>query len=390
VKGVLPHRPGGAKARYPGRSASEGERSRGGRREGIDVGPRHPRAGRRGPGGAKGSSASKWTFEAFFRSRHDYEVDFAEVRGQATLKAGLEIAATGGHKRPHGGPPVRAKRAGSPDSDDPPGDDMGRGPRASRVYSVMGIRAAEDHCCAPPVSDAPPHGLGCGADLAVAGPRCGEISLAHNGLLFLDELSGVQEARTGVLRQPLEDGTVTIARAATADVPRRGHAPVAAMNPCACGYPRRPPARVHVSSDAIRKYRRTGVRPLLDRFDICVDVPAVRYRDIAAPLAERGFGTDPRARVAGEADPEVPLPGTRIHCNAQMTPAAGRAHCDPAPGASGLLEHAMDRMGLSARAYNASLKTARSVADWRAPGSSRRPRARGTAYRNPFLSESTS
>ena len=194
-------------------------------------------------------------------------------------------------------------------------------------------------------------------------PKPGEVSLAHNGVLFLDELPEFKKNVLEVLRQPLEDGRVTISRSLVSITYPSRLMLVAAMNPCPCGYLSDPVHPCTCTPLSIHRYRSRISGPLLDRIDIHVEVPAVKYRE----LADRGE-SESSQEIAGrvERSRAVQLErykGTRIHCNAQMTPRFIKKHCELDADGSRMLELVTDRLGFSARTYNRILKVARTIAD---------------------------
>ena len=189
------------------------------------------------------------------------------------------------------------------------------------------------------------------------------MSLAHNGVLFLDELPEFPRNVLEVLRQPLEDGTVTIARAAMSLTFPARFMLAAAMNPCPCGYFNDPSHECTCTPPMIQRYVSKISGPLLDRIDIHIDVPAVKYRELRdRNEARRKLGRDSRARRARRASASSSaLPATKIYANAQMTPRLIRKHCKLDAASEQLLETAMSRMGLSARAHDRILKVARTI-----------------------------
>ncbi len=301
--------------------------------------------------------------EAIFGARVVCELDFAEVRGQAHAKRALEVAAAGGHNLLMVGPPGAGKTmlASRVPTILPPMS-WSEALETSRIYSVAGVGSG------PLVVHRPfraPHHTVSDAGLIGGGtvPRCGEISLAHNGVLFLDELPEFQKHVLEVLRQPLEEGAVTIVRAAGSVTFPSRFMLVAAMNPCPCGYYGDPQHACSCLPSAIRKYRGRVSGPLLDRFDLHVEVPALRYREMAAPQGEESSAAV-RERVIRARTAQVERYAHRaFHCNGQLSAGAVRTYCTPAPDARDLLEHAMDRLGLSARAFTRALRVARTAAD---------------------------
>jgi magnesium chelatase family protein len=235
----------------------------------------------------------------------------------------------------------------------------------TKIHSVAGVLPLGESLVARRPFRAPHHTI---SDAGLIGggsyPRPGEVSLAHGGVLFLDELPEFRKNVLEVLRQPLEDGTVTIARAATSLTYPARFTLAAAMNPCPCGYAGDPRHSCSCGALGVQRYLARVSGPLLDRIDIHLEVPAVPYR----ALADRGGGESSealrervdrarevqRARFAGR-------PG--VHANAHMTPRDLRAHCRVTAAADALLRTAITRLGLSARAYHRILKIARTIAD---------------------------
>ena len=234
----------------------------------------------------------------------------------------------------------------------------------TKIFSVSGLLEKERALLAARPFRAPHHTI---SDVGLIGggttPKPGEVSLAHNGVLFLDELPEFKKNVLEVLRQPLEDGRVTISRSLVSLTYPSRVMLVAAMNPCPCGYLSDPVHPCTCAPIAVHRYRSRISGPLLDRIDIHIEVPAVKYRD----LADRGEAEGSREvakRV--ERSRELQLEryqGTRIHCNAQMTPRFIKKHCEPDTAGHRMLELVTDRLGFSARTYNRILKVARTIAD---------------------------
>ena len=195
-------------------------------------------------------------------------------------------------------------------------------------------------------------------------PRPGEVSLGHNGVLFLDELPEFQRNVLEVMRQPLEDGMVTIARAAISVTFPSRFMLAAAMNPCPCGYFGDSTRECHCTAPMIQRYVSKISGPLLDRIDIHIEVPAVKYKELRAPSAsEDSSAVRGRVIAARRRQTERFASEKKTYCNAQMAPKLIRKHCAISQEGEKLLENAVTRLGLSARAHDRILKVARTIAD---------------------------
>ena len=291
--------------------------------------------------------------------------DMADVRGQAEARRALEIAAAGGHNLLLVGPPgtgksMLAKRL--------PGIlpplTYEEALETSAIYSVAGLLPAGSGLLKERPFRSPHHSV---STAAMAGggstPRPGEVSLAHNGVLFLDELPEFSRDTLEVLRQPLEDGAVTVSRVhGTATYPCRFML-VAAMNPCKCGYYGSGVRECSCTPSAIERYRQRISGPLLDRIDLHVEVRPVEYDALAAKTGGEP-SADIRTRVAAvRAMQAQRYQGLGFTCNAQLPSGMLRRYCPLAPAAEKLLRGAFERMGYSARAYDRILRVARTIAD---------------------------
>ena len=298
-------------------------------------------------------------------TRHSaYEVDFNDVKGQEHVKRALEVAASGGHNLLLVGPPgsgktMLARRLPTV----LPTLTLTEAIETTKVHSVAGSLNGKALVATRPFRS--PHHTISDAGMIGGGtvPKPGEVSLAHHGVLFLDELPEFRKNVLEVLRQPLEDARVTISRAVGSITYPADIMLVAAMNPCGCGFFGDPQHECTCSPQQVQRYRARISGPLLDRIDIQVEVPAVKYKE----LSDKATGEDSAAiRTRVNRAREIQLQRfqkRKIFCNAQMSSRDIRTYCQPDATGEKLLENAMQRLGLSARAYTRILKVARTIAD---------------------------
>ena len=292
--------------------------------------------------------------------------DFSEVKGQEEAKRALEIAAAGGHHvlmtgSPGSGKSMMAKRLPSILPDMTREEALA----STEIYSVMGLTSREH----PMVTRRPfrsPHHTVSTAGMAGGGSnlRPGEIALAHNGVLFLDELPEFSPEVLEVLRQPLEDGQTQITRVSGSVTYPSRFMLVCAMNPCKCGWYGHPSGRCTCTESAVHRYLSRLSGPMLDRIDICVDVPALEYDELAGNTAPAESSAEIRARVnAARAAQTARFGSDGPSCNAHMGPKELKDFCQLDEACQNLIRDAYEKLGLTARSYDRILRVARTIAD---------------------------
>lgn len=304
--------------------------------------------------------------EALFRQASEYDVDFADVKGQEHVKRAFEVAAAGAHNILLIGPPGSGKTmlARRLPTILPPLT-LDEALETTKIHSVAGLLGAGRALVATRPFRSPHHTISDAGLIGGGGtPRPGEVSLAHHGVLFMDELPEFRRNVLEVLRQPLEDGEVTISRAAISLTYPARFMLAAAMNPCPCGHYGDPQRPCTCPPVAVRKYLARVSGPLLDRIDLHVEVPAVRYRDLSdTRLGEPSAAVRARVCRARERQRARFAGRAGIYANAHMRPRDLREFCQVGEASDALLKTAITRLGLSARAYHRVLKIARTIAD---------------------------
>src|SRR6195256_2872178 len=302
----------------------------------------------------------------FFATHQNYEVDFSEVKGQSHVKRAIEIAVAGGHNILMIGPPGSGKSMLSKRiATIIPPMSLEEAIETTKIHSVAGmLNGTTSFVAKRPFRD-PHHTI---SDIGLLGggtfPNPGEVSIAHNGVLFLDELPEFKRSTLEVMRQRLEDGKVTVSRAAGSVTFPSEFMLVAAMNPCPCGYFSDLKRECRCGPLQVQRYRQRISGPLLDRIDLHIEVPAVEYRDVASERAEEN-SMSIRERIGrARCVQQKRFRGdAKVNCNARMATRQLKRHCQLTDESQELIRVAMTELNLSARAYDRILKVSRTIAD---------------------------
>lgn len=298
-------------------------------------------------------------------AEYDDPLDFSDVRGQQFAKRALEIAAAGGHNAlligtPGSGKSMLAKRMPSI----LPPLTFEEALETTKIHSISGLLDPKT----PIITKRPfrsPHHTISSAGLSGGGtiPHPGEVSLAHNGLLFLDELAEFDKHTLEVLRQPLEDGQVTISRVSGSITYPCNIMIIGAMNPCPCGYYGHPTKKCVCSQKRVQQYQSKISGPLLDRIDLHIEVAPVEFADLASKNKEESSADIRKRVIAARKIQSERFKGTSITCNALITPSKLQEYCPMDDSALKILKNVFDKLGLSGRSYDRILKVSRTIAD---------------------------